>query len=391
MPGTFSRKRMLSPPGTGCAILFLLPFACVGLFMAGLMGRQLWFWHAASQWTERPCELTVVKLEVKPGDDAPTYLTTAEYRYEFANRQYEGSTVSFSSGSDNVGSFHQRVYDELELCRSQGRPFHCFVNPADPSQSVLYRDLRPEMLLFYMIFVLAFGGIGIGGLTALSFQVRKTRRMKARAAMYPEEPWQWDVRTARGEFVPRSSWMGQATLAFFWNSIAWPASGVCLYDEKARRAGWVWLILIFPLAGLVPVWMSVQSGLRRWRFGRPVLTVEPWPYSPGNVLKGTIEFLHDIPASVELTVDLRVVEPVPGDDPDRELLRETVRVPNTGQRLTFQLNPPDHLPRTGRLLDVGPVKTAKWILRVKSADDIREIDLTYDLAVFERTLEPAAS
>jgi hypothetical protein len=96
--------------------------------------------------------------------DDLTFRNTAEYRYEHDGRIYRGSRVSFDWGADNISDFHQRAQAELESHRAQGRPFPCFVNPKNPSESVLYRRLRPGKLLFGVIFALVFNLIGIGGL-----------------------------------------------------------------------------------------------------------------------------------------------------------------------------------------------------------------------------------
>ena len=68
------------------------------------------------------------------------------------------------TGSDNVGNFQRAAYEELKRHRDQRKPFRCYVNPASPSEAVLYRQLRGEMLVFYTGFAAFFGLFGVGTL-----------------------------------------------------------------------------------------------------------------------------------------------------------------------------------------------------------------------------------
>ena len=86
---------------------------------------------------------------------------TAEYAYQYGGKQYTGRRVSLY-GSDNVGSFQQDVYRQLSEYRKSGRPFRCYVDPQQPDESILFRDLRWEMIGFQSIFALVFGGVGFG-------------------------------------------------------------------------------------------------------------------------------------------------------------------------------------------------------------------------------------
>lgn len=150
--------------GSGCLALFLLPFAAGGLLATGLVARELWFWAEARGWVERRCVIERASLEESLSSDDLTFRNTAEYHYDYDERTYRGSQVSFDWGADNVGDFHQRAQAELEAHRVQGRPFPCFVNPRNPSESVLYRSLRTEKLLLGLLFAIIFDLIGIGGM-----------------------------------------------------------------------------------------------------------------------------------------------------------------------------------------------------------------------------------
>lgn len=158
--------------GTGCVILFQLPFATVGVFLAGRMVWHIWFWMAAQSWVECPAFIDQVELDVR-SDEGTAYNTSARYRYQYKGVEYSGARVWLLSGSDS-GSFHQNAYRQLLDHQQTGKPFRCFVDPDEPDQSVLYRDLRPSLLWFNSVFVTVFGGFGIGGLIFIVRQVRHT-------------------------------------------------------------------------------------------------------------------------------------------------------------------------------------------------------------------------
>jgi hypothetical protein len=94
--------------------------------------------------------------------------TQADYEYEYDGQHYRGSRVGLHSGGDNVDGFQESVYRELSGHFKSGEPFPCFVNPQQPTQSILYRELRWELILFYTVPVVVFGGVGICLLTISS-------------------------------------------------------------------------------------------------------------------------------------------------------------------------------------------------------------------------------
>ena len=56
----------------------------------------------------------------------------------------------------------RKVYREVSGFLKSGNLFRCYVNPKMPAQAVLYRDMRWFLLFFYVIFLIAFGGFGLG-------------------------------------------------------------------------------------------------------------------------------------------------------------------------------------------------------------------------------------
>lgn len=149
--------------GTWGLALFALPFAAVGLGML-LLGvlPTLYDWGRMQGWQPVQATLVSASLNASRGSKSTTYGVSASYRYQVAGRDYEGQRVAIGSGNDNVGDFQQELGERLEAAHREGRAVPAWVNPADPSEAVLDRSLRLGLQLFKMLFVVVFGGAGLG-------------------------------------------------------------------------------------------------------------------------------------------------------------------------------------------------------------------------------------
>lgn len=146
-----------------------------------MVGEPLRQRYLVSDWVETPAFILETKLLESRGsgrDSATTYETAARYSYRFAGKQYEADKVSLYPGGDNAGGFHQHVYRELSEFQKNGRPFPCYVNPDNPRQAVLYRDIRWGMTLFVGLIVIAFCG---GGVLFIVQSIRESFFAKRRA------------------------------------------------------------------------------------------------------------------------------------------------------------------------------------------------------------------
>ena len=280
----------------GCLLLFAFPFALVGLGMAYLVVTDLWDWQRMRGWREVPAEVLSADLIENTGDDSTTYSVEARYRYEINGQTYTGDRVSLSTGSDNVGSFHQDVYRELQPYLSPDRLFRCFVDPDDPTAAILYRDLRWGMLGFMMIFVLAFGGVGFG----LMYAARKamgTREAELKLKqIYPNQPWRSKQEWADGHIYggTKAEMFVACGFAAFWNLISTPLLFI-IPSEVTEKGNYLALIgLLFPLIGVGLVAWAVIAVTRWRRFGRSVFIMEPMPGVVGGRLQGVITTAVDI-------------------------------------------------------------------------------------------------
>ncbi|MGA2795944.1 MAG: DUF3592 domain-containing protein [Thermoguttaceae bacterium] len=274
--------------GFGFLILFALPFAAVGVGFGAWMGWTVIAHLKMRGWEEVPAKIVRADLKVNKGKTA-TYEVSAQYTYQYGNKKYTGTRVSFY-GSDNIGSFHQDVYRKLSECRKSGKPFHCYVDPQRPDEAILFRDLRWEMLGFQSIFVLIFGGAGFGILTACLLGRRKARVEAALAAAHPDEPWLWKQDWAEGKVVSSNHTAMMFSLAFaaLWNVISAPLLFV-LPGEVLGKGNWLALIgVIFPIVGLGLIVWATYSVLRWRKFGQSVFQMASVPGVIGGQIAGVV-------------------------------------------------------------------------------------------------------
>jgi len=121
-------------------------------------------WLGARDLVNAECVIDRAELRIV-GSDGPGYEVHADYRYTVAGRNYVGHRVHFGWGRDN-GEFHLRLFEELERHRTEGRAYPCFVDPTDPTVSLLNRDFRFDIVGLSAVFVVIFGGVAVFGMKA---------------------------------------------------------------------------------------------------------------------------------------------------------------------------------------------------------------------------------
>jgi len=166
-----SLRQILADPQNASAIgrftssaLILTCFA-VGVLAVAWAAADVAQQQRMKSWVEVPATITHVSLN-EDGDGAQE--TLSAYEYEFKGKKFTGRRVGVNQmgGGDNIGDFQHQVFCELKQHLDQHQPFRCYVNPSDPSQAVLYRQLRWGLFFFLTSMGLIFCAIGAGLLAA---------------------------------------------------------------------------------------------------------------------------------------------------------------------------------------------------------------------------------
>lgn len=270
-------------------ILFALPFAGVGVFMGGLIGKTLYDSNRMQKWPTVPAVITHTELVESRGGDSTTYRVEATYTFTYEGRTWTGDRVGLSGGSNNIGKFHQEKHRALAAHHKSGDPVECYVNPEDPTQSILYPQIRFAMLAFYALFCLVFGGVGFGMLIFGSFSVKKAKHEEKLQAERPEEPWNWKEQWAEGTIKSSSKTMliFSCCFAAVWNLISSP---VLFFVPEEIRSGnhAAWIAMLFPLVGLgLLIWAG--TCVARWiKYGESIFQMASVPGVLGGQLGGVI-------------------------------------------------------------------------------------------------------
>jgi hypothetical protein len=298
--------------GAGCLMLFALPFAVAGMAVCVWALRDAWVWSEAQHWVETPARLLSAELETRPGEDGGrVYQAHAQYRYEFAGRDYESRRVAVTGGSDNVGTYQQDRAEELIKLHRAGKPTVCYVDPDNPAEAVLFRDFRSGIFALKLGAGLLFGGVGwlliIGGWIGY----RKARREAVRSAAHPDEPWRWrdDWLAGRLRCSSRTKAWVMTGMALFWNAISWPAFvGAMMQDDIHWGAKLI--VALFPLIGAGLAFFALKYWLQYWRWGASEFEMAAIPGVLGGPLAGVIHAPGGIEPSQGFVLRLACVRKV---------------------------------------------------------------------------------
>jgi hypothetical protein len=169
-------------------------------------------------------------------------------------------------------------------------------------QRVAARNWREA--LFFGLFAVTFGGVGLGGIAAVLAGRRNLKQQAALVARHPESPWLWRSDWASGRIVDsgRATMFTAWVFAAFWNLISLPTGylGARAAIQEGKPAAF--LALLFPLVGIGLVGWAVRSTLRYRKYGVSRLELTTIPGVIGRTLTGMVR----APARVQPEAGFRV-------------------------------------------------------------------------------------
>jgi len=268
-------------------VVFGFPFFAVGIYFFFTTAHAVYDVIRMASWPQTQGTLTSANLRSSTSDNTTTYQAVAQYRYRVDGVEYTGSRVAIHGGGDNIGEFQQRWGSQLERMYLNQEPVPVYYQPGDPADAVLNREMRWEMIGFKLVFIIAFGGAGLG---MMVFGLRGKRTIVS-----PEtaaKPW-----LARPEWadnqIRSSARGGMYAIWFFaviWNALSLPATFV-VPDVWRKEGALALIILLFPLVGAGLLYWALKL-TREWRrFGNTPLIMDPFPGAVGGDVGGEIE-LH---------------------------------------------------------------------------------------------------
>ena len=413
-------RRLLIIPG----LLFGLVFAVGGFFILSETAVPMWQnWQRMQDWQPNNARL----LSFSGSENE----TRVQYSYEYGGVSYSGNSVGVSEINDNIGSWHRDMQAYLGRIKRSGDTLQIWVNPFNPSQAVIDRDMRWGLFALASGFCSIFILIGLGVVYASIRGVNKIPARRRPSLWEMRKRWQQaqaDGSSSLGflefcqqhygetgepdednvtpvDWQSRKGWedarvksdASKGALFFWgfaviWNAVSIPVSLV-LPRELAQDNYAALLVLLFPAAGLFLIYKAIQSTLEYRRFGRVLFTMDPFPGAIGGHVGGTIQVKNmDYRRAREaqnLSVTLECVYSYVSGSGKNRSRRESIKWAERGQpkidnaaegvNLVFRFDVPEHLPQA----DVEQ-SGAYHFWRLSVSAEIPGIDLnrSYNIPVF---------
>jgi hypothetical protein len=408
------------------ALIFGLLFAGGGLFIFSETGLPTWkSWYAMQSWEPDNAQL----LEVS-GDENQTL---ARYRYHFNGNWYQGDRVYVAEFNDNIGSYHADLRDRLRNQFHKNGIIQIWVNPADPQQSVIDRNMRWGLFAlmsgFCSIFILI--GLFVGYATIRSRKNQSSFKRPSLLALREEwkhkshdpefnhnflEFYQSRIaelnqqardKSSNIDWQARKDWSSSTIasqarkgalviwgFAIVWNAICVPFLFVLPGElEKGKYAAL--FILLFPVVGLFLIYKALQSALEYRRFGKVPLLMDPYPGAIGGHMGGKIQVsqlkyqLVSAP-STEISVRLECVYTyISGSGRSRSRREDIkwaeqgtprVQASMRGVEISFRFSLPDNLPEA----DVEQTGSYHfWRLSLNANIEGVDLNRQYNVPIFK--------
>jgi len=357
--------------------------------------------------------------------------TRVHYRYNIGGVGYRGNRVGVSEFKDNIGSYHRDMQAFLGRIKRSGDTLPIWVDPFNPAQAVIDRDMRWGLFSLVSGFCAVFILIG---LTVVYASIRSVNKIPAR-----RRPSIWDLRkrwqqaqadgstnlgfleftqqqyaesqapepddTPPLDWQSRKGWKdariksdaGKGMLFFWgfaivWNAVSIPVSFV-LPRELQQENYAALLVLLFPAVGLFLIYKAMHRTLEYRRFGRVLLTMDPFPGAIGGHVGGHIQVKNlDYRRASEaqtLAVTLECVYSYVSGSGKNRSRRESIKWAERGQpkignaiegvNLVFRFDVPEDLPQA----DVEQ-SGAYHFWRLSVSAEVPGIDLnrSYNIPVF---------
>jgi hypothetical protein len=269
-------KQKSSKVGPKGLIIFGLVFTAAGaLFLSAFFVPMVVGVVRSRNWVATPCVMVTSQVEESSsGDDGPTYRINARYRYVWDDHERSGDRYNWSTGYTSGYAGKQEIVNRLR----PGAETTCYVNPANPAESVLDRDLNSDA--FYGLIPLVFVVVGLaivfygmrsrsaaisdaaagpGGRFGRRFGVAG-RRANGWVATLPIPNYDRGPMELRPVGKPRESLVVLAIIATVWNgSIGWILSSQVLGAGRMDPFRIVSIVFlgVFALAGLFLIGLFV--------------------------------------------------------------------------------------------------------------------------------------
>jgi hypothetical protein len=389
------RKKKAGPVAKVFMSVFFLMFLIPGLLVMGWGVHDYYEHYQVMQWDKAYARITSSNLKHSyDGEGGTTYRAEAKYTYTYNGQTYTGDRASlYSDENDNIGSFQEDLARRIKHYQSKGELMSVYVNPDDPSQSIISRDFRWGFFAFKFLFGLIFAAVGGGLFYATWFYKKKPKGPKDQ--MYIDRPWlendkwQTPVMTSDGK---TGMWFAVG-FAVFWNSFSWFIAYV-VYDEYVNSGNKMALIaMLFPVAGIWLIVWALREILEYKKYGQTPLTLDPFPGSIGGHVGGTIDLNERFSPDEKIEISLSNMYSYMSGSGDDRRRSERIQWEKSvyahaepymeGTRLTFRFDIPEDADVKETEYNADSSSYYLWRLHVNAVREGVDLDRSYEIPVYK--------
>lgn len=268
--------------------LSLLPvfaLACGAVSVAVMWQLDTAFRDAvrAKSWAVLPAEVQLVRR----ADEAHGVRPLVRYAYRVAGQEYTSTRLGIAqiNGAEGVGDWREHILRTMEDAREGHRPISVFVNPGDPTEAVVDRQLRAAYVVSMLPWLLFFGGLGGAMAFAIRSQLRPAISTLGRGVSV----------SAQGPIPAENEAGGMLGLAaFLWCGVVFPVAALHLPDMIAAGE-WAWVVALSLLvvvgAGMLAMVLIAQ--LARLKYGQVLVQLDTGARA-GSPISGAISFSRGV-------------------------------------------------------------------------------------------------
>jgi hypothetical protein len=143
-------------------LLFTLPLLVVGFAAGKGVFAELQSAITTRDWQPVAVHVNYVELSEVKRRKRLSFRADFSYSYMFNAIQYTSNVISLADGANALVDIQadNKWVEQLRAAVDSQAPLPGFVNPRDPQQAALKRDIRWGLICVQMLFVALFGGVG---------------------------------------------------------------------------------------------------------------------------------------------------------------------------------------------------------------------------------------
>jgi len=223
----------------------------------------------AGNWNKISATVISGTIREHDGEDGSSYSADILYSYEFDGKEYKSNHYSFMDFSGSYKGAKKTLADY-----PPGKKFLCYVNPKNPGDSVIRRDI-PATIYFAFI-PLAFILVGLAGMTGCFW--KKTDPLKYTPGMYERDVVLKSATSPGGRFI-RS-----LIFSIIWNGITYfmVSYVISSYREGHREICLTAFSIFLVLVGIITTIGTIAYFLALFN-PRPILILSSNPLPLGGI------------------------------------------------------------------------------------------------------------